>query len=70
MITVIRKDKEPVENLIRRFTRKVQQSGILFDAKQAQHFDKGISKSERRRQAILRKERRDQKLKKIKLGQK
>ncbi len=71
MIQVTRKDsKEPLENMLRRFTRKVQQSGVLIESKQIQRFDKGISKSERRAQAIVRRERRAIKLKKIKLGQK
>jgi ribosomal protein S21 len=70
MIQVTRKDsKEPLENMLRRFTRKVQQSGVLITSKQIQRFDKGISKSERRQQAIVRRERRAIKLKKIKLGQ-
>jgi ribosomal protein S21 len=71
MIQVSRKDsKEPLENMLRRFTRKVQQSGVLIKAKQEQRFDKGISKVERRKQAIVRRERRAIKLQKIKLGQK
>ncbi len=71
MIQVTRKDsKEPLENMLRRFTRKVQQSGVLITSKQVQRFDKGISKSERRQQAIVRRERRAIKLKRIKLGQK
>lgn len=71
MIQVTKKDaKEPTENLIRRFTRKVQQAGVVAEAKQAQHFEKPISKTERRIKAIIRKERKDDKLKKIRLGQK
>lgn len=71
MIQVTRKDgKEPLENMLRRFTRKVQQSGVLIKAKQDQRFDKGISKAERRKQAIVRRERRAIKLQRIKLGQK
>jgi ribosomal protein S21 len=69
MIQVTRKDsKEPLENMLRRFTRKVQQSGVLITSKQVQRFDKEISKSERRQQAIVRRERRAIKLKRIKLG--
>ena len=50
MIQVTRKDsKESFENLLRRFNRKVQQSGALAIAKQAQHFEKPISKTERRK---------------------
>ena len=71
MIQVTKKDpKEPVENLLRRFTRKVQQSGIMTTAKQAQFFEKPISKRDRRAKAIIRKERKVQKFKKIRLGTK
>ncbi len=70
MIQVTRKDaKESFENLLRRFNRKVQQSGLLAEAKQAQYFEKPMSKRDRRAKAIVRKERKAVKLKKIKLGQ-
>lgn len=70
MIQVSKKDpKEPLENLLRRFSRKVQQSGVLAEAKQAQFFEKPMSKRERRSKAIIRKERKAQKFKKIRLGQ-
>jgi ribosomal protein S21 len=70
MLQVTRKDsKESVENLIRRFTRKVQQAGIVTSAKQAEFFEKPISKSERRQKAIVRRDRKAIKIKKIKLGQ-
>jgi ribosomal protein S21 len=70
MIQVSRKDsKESTENLLRRFNRKVQQSGTLAAVKQNQYFQKPISKRERRRKAIIRQERKALKLKKIKLGQ-
>jgi ribosomal protein S21 len=69
MIQVTKKDpKEPLENLMRRFTRKVQQSGVLAEAKQAQFFEKPMSKRDRRTKAIIRKERKVQKFKKIRLG--
>jgi ribosomal protein S21 len=69
MIQVTKKDpKEPFENLMRRFTRKVQQSGVLAEAKQAQFFEKPLSKRDRRTKAIIRKERKVQKFKKIRLG--
>ncbi|MBX6334005.1 30S ribosomal protein S21 [Candidatus Saccharibacteria bacterium] len=70
MIQVTRKDsKESLENLIRRFNRKVQQAGIIAAVKQAQFFEKPMSKRERRRRAIIRAERKAMKLKKIKYGQ-
>lgn len=69
MIQVTRKDsKESTENLLRRFNRKVQQSGTIATVKQNQFFQKPISKTERRRKAIIRQERKAAKLKKIKLG--
>lgn len=58
MIQVTRKDsKEPLENMLRRFTRKVQQSGVIIAVKQGQHFEKPMSKRERRARAIIRKDR-------------
>lgn len=69
MIQVTRKDsKESVENMLRRFNRKVQQSGVVAIVRQNQYFEKPVSKRERRAKAIVRKQRKNQKLKKIKLS--
>jgi len=69
MIQVTRKDpNEANENLIRRFNRKVQQSGLIAKVKDQQTFKKEISKDERRRKAIIRKFRKAEKLKRIRLG--
>lgn len=69
MIQVTRKDsKEALENLIRRFNRKVQQSGVLARAKSNQYFSKDMSKRERREQAIIRRARKAEKVKRIRLG--
>jgi ribosomal protein S21 len=69
MIQVSRKDsKESLENVLRRFNRKVQQSGNIMLAKQGQYFEKPISKPDRRQKAIIRRARKSLKLKKIKLG--
>ena len=69
MITVTKKDsKESVENLLRRFNRKVQQAGLLTTAKSMQYFEKPPSKRDRRTRAILRRERKAAKIKKLKLG--
>ena len=70
MISVSRKDaKEPVENVLRRFNRKVQQAGVIAVAKSGQYFEKPLSKRDRRIKAIARTERKAIKIKKIKLGQ-
>jgi ribosomal protein S21 len=69
MIQVTRKDsQEANENLIRRFNRKVQQSGVLSRVKALQFFEKSISKRDRRVRAIIRKARKADKLKRIRLG--
>ncbi len=69
MIQVTRKDsKESAENLLRRFNRKVQQSGSLMIVKGNQFFEKPISKTERRKKAIIRQARKEIKLNRLKLG--
>jgi ribosomal protein S21 len=68
-IKVTRKDNsEANENIVRRFNRKVVQSGVLATAKAAMRFTKPISKRERRKKAILRDQRRAEKIERIKLG--
>lgn len=49
---VSRKQGESFENLMRRFGRKVQQSGILTEVKKRQRFEKPLSKKELRETAI------------------
>lgn len=59
--SVNRKDSESFESLMRRFNRKVQQSGNLPLARKKQHFEKEISKREAREIAIRKKARKDNK---------
>ncbi len=69
MVQVTRKDeREANENIIRRFNRKVLQSGVLAEAKATMRFEKPISKTERRIKAIIRKARKADKLDKARLG--
>lgn len=69
MIQVTRKDSnEANENLIRRFNRKVLQSGVLATVKAGQRFSKPLSKVERRKKAIIRRARKADKLNKTRLG--
>ena len=56
------------ENILRRFNRRVLQSGKLAKAKAMMRFEKAMSKTDRRNKAILRKERKAEKLAKIRLG--
>lgn len=69
MIQVSRKDsKEGVENLIRRFNRKVASSGVIATAKNNEFFIKPLSKRDRREKAIIRKSRKAEKMKRLRLG--
>ena len=69
MLQVTRKDKkESLENMIRRFNRKVQQSGDLSRARSNMYFEKPLSKRDRRLKAITRNERRAEKARKARLG--
>jgi ribosomal protein S21 len=69
MLQVTRKDsKEALENMIRRFNRKVQQSGVLAVAKSASQIEKPLSKKERRTKAIIRKAQRADKVRRMRLG--
>ena len=55
MVQVTRRaQKDANENIIRRFNRRVLQSGVLAQAKSVMRFAKPISKAERRKKAIIR----------------
>jgi ribosomal protein S21 len=45
MVEVKRKDNESFENLLRRFNRKVQQSGVLIRARKTRFFEPGKSRN-------------------------
>ena len=69
MVQVTRKDqKEANENILRRFNRRMLQSGLLANAKASMRFARPLSKPERRAKAIIRRERRADKLAKMRLG--
>lgn len=69
MVQVTRKDQnEANENVIRRFNRKVLQSGVLAEVKGKMRFSKPLSKTERRQKAIIRKERKAIKTAQMRMG--
>lgn len=68
MVEVKRKENETVGGLIRRFTRKVQQSGVLLNARKIRFFARPKSKLRVRREAQMRKEITEIKEKLRKLG--
>jgi ribosomal protein S21 len=54
MIEVKKKDNESVGSLLRRFSRKVQQSGLLLQARSVRFQEKPKSRTERRKSALRR----------------
>ena len=69
MVRVTRKDeKEANENVLRRFNRRLLQSGVMQKARASMRFEKPISKAERRKNAIVRRKRRADKAAKMRLG--
>ena len=68
-IKVTRKDQsEANENVVRRFNRKVLQSGVMATVKGGLRFSKPISKRDRRVKAIIRRQRNAEKAERMKLG--
>ncbi len=62
MLVVTRKDdKEPVENLVRRFNKKVSQSGVLVTAKRKMYYEKPLTRREQREIALRKRARKDAK---------
>ena len=56
MANVVSDEKESFESLLKRFSRKVQQDGIISEARRREHYQKPITRrarkaSARRRQA-------------------
>ncbi|MBI4426805.1 MAG: 30S ribosomal protein S21 [Candidatus Kerfeldbacteria bacterium] len=61
VVEVRRKEGESVESLLRRFTKRVQQSGVLLRAKRARFYEPPKTKREVREDAIRRREIRQRK---------
>jgi ribosomal protein S21 len=64
----IKKEKgESVSSLIRRFTKAVQQSGILIRAREKMYRDRNVSEEKKKRSALRREEmkKKYEKLKKL-----
>lgn len=66
-VEIKREKRESVASLIRRFTRAVQQSGILIRAREKMYKDRNISETKKRRSALRREEmkKKYEKLKKL-----
>ena len=68
MVIVKRKENETIESLLRRFAKKVQQNGVLINARKVMFKEKTPSRAKRRQSAIYRGKMRVQREKLIKLG--
>lgn len=55
MAEVISGDKESFESLLKRFNRKVQQAGVLAEARRREHYEKPSDKRKRKAAAKRRK---------------
>ena len=53
-ITIKRRDNESNERLIRRFSRRIQTSGLLIRAKRRQHLEDKKNKNQIKRDALRR----------------
>ena len=65
---VKRKTKESTSMMMRRFTQRVRESGILADAKKSRFQEKKRSKNIRRKDAVEREKRRKEKTRLKKMG--
>jgi small subunit ribosomal protein S21 len=54
MLEVKKKEHESVDSLLRRFHRKVQQSGLLIEAKKIRFYERPKNRRRRRDDAIRR----------------
>lgn len=53
-ITLKKRENESNERLIRRFSRRIQTSGLLLRAKKRQHFERAKNKNQKRKDALRR----------------
>ncbi len=68
MVDVRRKDNETVGALLRRFTRRVQQSGVLIGARKLKSYKSKPTKRARRERALRRKIKEIERIRLEKLG--
>jgi len=67
-VGVRRKEKEPVGSLLRRFTRRVQQSGVLLNARRSRFYNKPKTKRQKKESALRREQLRAQRKDMMKMG--
>lgn len=69
MVEVHKRDNETSDSLVRRFSRKVQQSGVLLQARKVRYFEKKKSKRKAREEAQRRSEFQAERDRLLKLGE-
>ena len=67
-LEVKKQDRETSQNLVRRFSRRMKQSGILLSARKSRFFEKKKSKQMKKRSALRKEELRKEYEKMEKLG--
>jgi ribosomal protein S21 len=67
-IEVKRKEREPVGSLLRRFTRRVQQSGVLLSARRGRFYQNPKTKRQIKASALRREQLRSQRREMMKMG--
>ena len=67
-ITVRKKEKESVQSLLRRFSRRIQQSGVLVRARRGRFYVPPITKRQKKLSALHRQEVAKEREKLYKLG--
>ena len=54
MTTVVRKDNESIEDVLRRFKRDVSRAGVLREARKKEHYEKPSEARKCKRQELSR----------------
>lgn len=67
-IEVRKKDKESTGSLLRRFSKKIQQSGILLQARRSRFYNKPKTKRQLKASALRREQLRGQRAYLLKMG--
>ncbi len=67
-VEVRRKEREPVGSLLRRFTRRVKQSGVLLSARRSRFYQKNKTKRQVKESALRREQLRAQRKDMMKMG--
>ena len=68
-LEIKKREKEPAQSLVRRFARRVQQSGILIRARKIRFKERSKSRQMKKRAALRREELRKEYERKRKLGE-